>query len=63
MTVTFTLTAQDDGYRVRDWFKGGQSTLNFVETATSVEEAEQILRFAYLGPDVDGVEVRWQISE
>lgn len=55
-------TEHDDGYRVSDWFRGGQQTLDAAEDAASVEKADEILRAAYLGPDTDGVEVRWELS-
>jgi hypothetical protein len=63
MEITYTLSAHDDGYRVRDWFRGAQHTLDAAEEATTAEEAERVLHLAYKGPDVDGVTVSWQISE
>jgi hypothetical protein len=63
MIIIYTLTAHDDGYRVRNWFRDGQQTLDAAEDADTVEDAEHILRSAYLGPDVDGVEVRWTVSQ
>jgi hypothetical protein len=68
MTVTdapqieFSLSAHDDGYRVRDWFRDGQATIDAAEGSASAEEADRILRAAYLGPDVDGVTVSWTIA-
>lgn len=61
--ITYTLTARDDGYRIRDWFRGGQNTLDAAEAAATAVEADAILRAAYLGPDADGVEVRWTVEE
>lgn len=62
MTIDFTLSAHDDSYRVRDWFRGGDATLDAAENADTPDEAERILRDAYIGPDVDGVTVSWSIS-
>lgn len=60
-SILFNLSATDDGYRVRDWFQGGAATLDEAREAASAEEADAILRAAYLGPDVDGVTVEWGI--
>jgi hypothetical protein len=61
LEITYAFTAHDDGYRARDWFDGGQETLDEAAEAKTPEEANAILRRAYLGPDVDGVEVIWSI--
>jgi hypothetical protein len=50
---------RDDGYSVYDLFDG--LAIEEAQEASTVEEAEAILRAAYRGPDVDGVGVRWVI--
>lgn len=53
------LTQHDDGYRFADWFRGGHETLERAREAATPEEADAILRAAYLGADIDGVEAKW----
>lgn len=60
--IEFIFSSHDDGYRAQDWFRGGYQTLSAAEGAETVAEADAILRSAYKGPDVDGVEVRWIIQ-
>lgn len=60
MNIHFALSANDDGYNVADWFAG--DAIEQTETATTAADADAILRTAYLGPDVDGVEVTWTIN-
>lgn len=62
MRIDYALSARDDGYRVRDWFRGGQATLDAAADAATAKDADAILRAAYLGPDVDGVTVDWRIG-
>lgn len=59
MIIEYKLSAHDNGYRIRDWFEGGQATLLAAGAATHAEDAERILKTAYLGPDTDGVDVSW----
>lgn len=64
--ITFNLTSHDDGYNVRDWFRWdqhGEHPVDLARSATSADVAEHILSTTYLGPDVDGVEVLWEIFE
>lgn len=60
--IEFIFSAHNDGYRAQDWFWGGYRTLSAAEDAGTVSLADAILRRAYKGPDVDGVEVRWIIQ-
>lgn len=62
LQIDFTLSAHDDGYRVADWFRGGQATIDAAEKAPSPADADAILAAAYRGPDVDGVKVTWDVS-
>ena len=68
LDITYTLTEahklneRDDSYCVADRFKGGYEALVAAAKAPTPEEAEKILRVAYRGPDVCGVEVRWTIN-
>ena len=61
LTETYWLTERDDDYCIADWFKGGYETLVAAAKAPTPEEADTILRAAYRGPDVCGVEVKWTI--
>jgi len=67
LDITYTLTEtdrldeRDDDYCVADWFRGGYEALVAAAKAPTPEEADTILRVAYRGPDVDGVEVKWTI--
>lgn len=58
--ICFSLSAHDDGYNVADWFAG--DAIERAEAAATAADADAILRTAYLGPDVDGVEVTWTID-
>lgn len=60
MNIRFALSIHDDGYNVADWFSG--DAIERAEAATTAADADTILRTAYLGPDVDGVEVTWTID-
>ena len=62
INIDLYVTRHDDGYNVADWFRGGLVTIETAEMAPTPVEADRILRAAYLGPDVDGVEVRWTIG-
>lgn len=61
MRIDYMLSAHDDGYRIADWFHGGDATLAAASRATPAG-AEAILRDAYRGPDCDGVTVSWTID-
>lgn len=61
-TIHGYVTGDDDGYRFRDWFREGQETIDAAEAAGSLEEAEAILKAAYLGADCDGVEAKWTVT-
>ena len=62
MEIEYFTSEHDDGYRIADWFKGGQATLDAAEAAKTKAEADGILTRAYLGPDTDGVTVGWVIN-
>jgi hypothetical protein len=53
---------RDGGYDCRDWFTDGGYIVTWAEDAATVEEADKILRDAYLGADCDGVTVSWTIN-
>lgn len=55
-------SCDDEGHYAQDWFRGGWLTISAAENAETVAKADAILRSAYKGPDVDGVEVRWIIE-
>jgi hypothetical protein len=46
-----------DGYNFSDFF--AKWAVDFAEGARSVQEAKEILRAAYIGPDTENVGVRW----
>ncbi len=62
VNIDMWVSEHDDGYRARDWFQGGQATLDAAADADTAEAADAILRAAYLGPDSDGVVVHWTIT-
>jgi hypothetical protein len=61
--IIFRATEHDDGYEIREWFERGEHTIEAAKSATTPEEAEAILRADYKGPDVHGIEVRWEIYQ
>jgi hypothetical protein len=61
--IEYDLSAHDDGYRIADWFVDGEQTLRRAERASTVADAERILRANYRGADDDGVEVTWTVDE
>jgi hypothetical protein len=63
LDIEYVISRHHDGYRVSDWFQGGQETLDAAEIALIAADAERILWDAYLGPDVDGVTVTWRITK
>jgi hypothetical protein len=63
ISIDLWVSEHDDGYNVADWFHGGLTTIEAAEDAATAAEADRILRDAYRGPDVDGVEVHWTIAD
>jgi len=63
MTIDFKIHTDDErGMNVGDFFAGGWATIHAAKDADSRDEANSILRQAYLGPDCDGVAVTWVIA-
>lgn len=60
--IYFTGDGDTTGYHKHDFFRGGAATVEKAKEASSVEEADRILREAYLGPDVEGIGVEWSIA-
>lgn len=65
ITIDFSIDppSAEIGAHVQDWFDGGFETLERAKAAATASEADQILRAAYRGADVDGASVRWDICE
>jgi len=61
--IEFNYSEYNENYRVADWFDGHWPTIWAAEDAETPEEAERILRDAYLGPDINGVYVTWEIVQ
>ena len=63
MTIDFEIHTDDPrGMYVSDFFKGGWDTIDAAREADNPDDADAILRRAYLGPDCDGVAVTWVIE-
>jgi hypothetical protein len=63
VSIDLWTTVHDDHYRVADWFRGGEATLEVARAAPSPHEADLILQGAYRGRDQDGVGVVWAIAQ